>query len=722
MHRLRLFLLPTALLCAGLRPEPIQDPAPAKPPDAGVHAFRIDGRTLLWDFTLRTLEGAKLEGAAVTGALILVDVNDRERAQRLPLESPALVRDGRRPSLTGQTRIAEDFGEGAYATALEWEAAGRRGSEKLGVTLVRHHGQYLSFLPRDVRFSAYPPEIAAWTDETKKAQRAAGTQLVAALLDAAKSKKREFKIPKGHYRLTLPPHRGGGKPCYVNLEDLADFTIDGGGSTIWLDSGAANGLRFHKCRHVTVKDLTIDYDPLPYAQGRVVAIDEERRKIRFTCDPGFEEALKSFSDFRGLLRFHAFYDDLEKGRAIKRNWTAGHTSNTPVTAIGGGLYESALRVRHPPASASGLEVGDAVALCPRSGGAALNLSSCDGMRIERVTIYAAGLDSVVDVYSGSTGGKGTVYDRLELRRRPNTRRLVCNNSAGIFVMQAGEGFTVADSIFEGSMDDSIAIQSFNALVVKTLSPMEHVIANRSGSVPMWLKAGSTITVVDLETLTPRGTTQIEKMEKYEEAGLAEREAARKRFAWGPEKFYRVTISKKLPLQELDMVLWDDVPSARDFRIENCYFHSGWARSMLVTGQRGTIRGNTIERSGRINIGPSTAWMIGTFAKEIVIEKNRLLEISASEADPEDGLPIRVGGGGEHAMNSTITIRDNEIRSCWFTGIAVRGVDGVTVSNNRLIEANLKPAKPAKDGLDLNKPIQILGCRNVVEKDNVVEPK
>ncbi|MCZ7648330.1 MAG: right-handed parallel beta-helix repeat-containing protein [Planctomycetota bacterium] len=691
-------------------------------PSVNVHGFVTSGRTLHWDFTLHALGGAQSDQNAASGVLVLADVEDARRVERLPLREPVLAFAGGRASLRGATKLPDGFGEGAFATTIEWEAGGKSGREKLGVTLVKHHGMYLSFLPSDERYSAYPPEIAAWTPELKQAQREAGTKLVADLYEALKTGKKSFSIPKGDYRLTLPPHKGGGKPCYLNLQDLDGFTLKGNGATLWLDSGAANVLRFSKCRNVTVKDLSFDYDPLPFAQGRVVAIDEEQKRIRFTCDPGFEESIKAFENNKGLLRFHAFYPEIEKSRAIKRDWVAGHADNTPVEPLGNGLYESGLVVRYWPPAKSGLAVGDAISLTPRWGGAVLNLFACGGMKFQNVKIYAAGLDSIVDVYSGCVGGKGSVYEGLELRRRPNTRRLTCNNSAGLFTMQAGDGFTVRDSIFEGSMDDSIPIQSFNPLIVKSLSETEHVMANRSASVPLWIKAGATVSIYALGTLEPRGTAKIEKTEAYEEEGLAEKEKARNRFAWGPTRFVKITLSEKLRLEPLDMILWDDVPAAKNFRIENCFFHSGWARSLYVTGDGGVIRGNTFEKTCRINIGPSTAWMIGTFAKDILIEKNRLFDISASEASPLHGVPILVCPEGriERPLNRNIVIRDNQIERSWYAGIAAQGVDGLKIERNRLLQVNQRRAEAPEGGLDINQPIATSACANVLQEDNVIE--
>jgi len=695
---------------------------PAEKPAVDVHSFDADGQTVLWDFTLHAHAGNLPPEAAGTGLVEFADAANAENRIAVALAEAKLAPDGARASLTGRTTIDNKFGEGCYVTTLRYRVGeGAEERARLGVLVVKHRRQFISFIPHNKKSGAYPPEILAWTEEVKQAQRGAGTKLMKDMNDAVKAGAKEFVIPKGHYRLTLPPHKGGGKPAYFTWENLDGFTLDGQGSTVWLDTIGANGIRFATCKNTTIRNLTFDYDPLPFSQGRVVAIDEEKKRLRFACEEGFEDALKQFFEDKGLLRIHAFHDEIEKGRLLKKEWIAGHTGSTPIVPLGDGLYETGLVVRYWPPKKSGLEVGDAVAFCPRWGGAALVMFACDGMRFENVTIYASGLDGVVDSYSGSVGGKGSLYSAVQLRRRPNTRRLVCANSSGIFMMQMGPGLSITDSIFEGTMDDSVAVQTFNPLVVKSLSETEHVIANRHASVPMFIKAGATVGIYDLETLAPRGSAKIETMEPYTEEGLAEKEAARNRFSWQPSKFYKVKLSKPLALEPMDMVLWEERPAAVDFKIENCFFYTGWARSLYVTGERGVIRENTFEATGRINIGPSTAWLIGTFAKDIVIEKNRLTDIRGDDVVPLDAVPIRAGYDSAtkspHALNSKITIRDNTIERCAYSGIAVEGTDGVTITGNILKRTNLNRCEVPKNGVDLNKPITVSACRNVIEKNN-----
>lgn len=691
-------------------------------PAVEVRSFQVDGQMVAWDFTL-CRQAAKLPTrSAGSGLMEFVDASDPQRAFAVALAEATLAVDGRRTSLRGRTEIGERFAEGYYLATLKYPGGEAvQSAAALGVLVVKHRRQFISFIPDNPKSTAYPPEICAWTDEVKHAQREAGRRLMRQIDTAVKQGKKELTFPRGDYRLTLRENARSGRSRYFDWQGLEDFTLDGQGSTLWFDTLEANGFQLSRCRNLTFKNLVFDYDPLPFVQGRVVAIDEKAKKLRFRLDEGFEESLQPLLANQGLLRIHAFYNDASRGRVMKNDWAAGFVSGKPIVPLGDGVYECGIVLRYWPPQASGLALGDAIALCPRWGGSGFAIAYCDHLRFENITMYAVGLGGTSDRFSAPGGGKGSVYESVRIMRRPNTRRLVSTNSDGLHIKSMGKGLAVTNCVFEGTMDDSLPVQTFNPLVVKQIAPTEIVIAQRSASVPILLGQGHTIEFYDVKTLAPKGGARIVRIEPYTEEGLAGREAARRRFVWNPTRFYQVTLATPQKLDPMDMIIWAECPAAADFRIENCFFYSGWARSLLVTGQRGVIRNNTFEAGGRLNIGPSTSWLIGSFAQDLLIENNRLIDICSNPQAPGDGVPIHVSGPQSHPLNSKITIRNNTIERCAYSGIVVQGVDGLTITDNILRQTNLKHYEGGEDGPDLNQPIVTRACRNVIEKNNTVRP-
>jgi len=74
-------------------------------------------------------------------------------------------------------------------------------------------------------------------------------------------------IPPGRYRVT-PRHRQ-----HLVLQDRADVHIVADGVEM-ICTETTRALTLSNCRHVTLRGLTIDYDPLPYTQGRIVKLSE----------------------------------------------------------------------------------------------------------------------------------------------------------------------------------------------------------------------------------------------------------------------------------------------------------------------------------------------------------------------------------------------------------------------------------------------------------------
>ena len=51
----------------------------------------------------------------------------------------------------------------------------------------------------------------------------------------------------------------------------------------------ASTLQISDASHVTIRDLTIDYDPLPFTQGTISSFDRAAREIIVKVDPGYPD-------------------------------------------------------------------------------------------------------------------------------------------------------------------------------------------------------------------------------------------------------------------------------------------------------------------------------------------------------------------------------------------------------------------------------------------------
>ena len=126
---------------------------------------------------------------------------------------------------------------------------------------------------------AQTAETAAWDDATKAAQRDAARKLLADLKRAIGRKDARFVVPPGHYRF-----EAAARP-ELTISDVSNLEIAAAGATFWFESPA--GLKFNNCRNVTVRGLTLDYDPVPFSQGVIVAMNAPQNYVVLRIIDGF---------------------------------------------------------------------------------------------------------------------------------------------------------------------------------------------------------------------------------------------------------------------------------------------------------------------------------------------------------------------------------------------------------------------------------------------------
>lgn len=77
-------------------------------------------------------------------------------------------------------------------------------------------------------------------------------------------------VPPGRYRVT-PVDRQ-----HLVLRDLQGVTIVADGVEM-ICTETTRALTIGNCRDVTIRGLTIDYDPLPFTQGRIIALSPDKK-------------------------------------------------------------------------------------------------------------------------------------------------------------------------------------------------------------------------------------------------------------------------------------------------------------------------------------------------------------------------------------------------------------------------------------------------------------
>jgi hypothetical protein len=96
----------------------------------------------------------------------------------------------------------------------------------------------------------------------------------------------QIKMPQGRYELapdnTQPDH------C-LRIEHMENLVISGNGSEIIIRNPLMGFLEIVHSRNIIVKDLFIDYDPLPFTQGYVTAVHPGEGSFELEVAEGFPE-------------------------------------------------------------------------------------------------------------------------------------------------------------------------------------------------------------------------------------------------------------------------------------------------------------------------------------------------------------------------------------------------------------------------------------------------
>jgi hypothetical protein len=75
------------------------------------------------------------------------------------------------------------------------------------------------------------------------------------------------------------------------FKQLSNFELDGNEARL-VNTTLASTLLISGSNHVTVRDLIIDYDPLPFTQGTIASFDHAAQRIMVKVDPGYPDDAK----------------------------------------------------------------------------------------------------------------------------------------------------------------------------------------------------------------------------------------------------------------------------------------------------------------------------------------------------------------------------------------------------------------------------------------------
>jgi hypothetical protein len=295
--------------------------------------------------------------------------------------------------------------------------------------------------------------------------------------------------------------------------------LDGRGSTLRVHP-SSRALAVFESESIGISNLTIDYDPLPYTQGRIGSVDGS--SVRFRVDEGYpapvEGGVETYPDHKSSDC--VFIDG--PTRRFNHEWRRVRR----MERLPGGEWRATFHERPSGRSLEATRPGDFIAVkipypglpMPRSadgrfittGSGNIQIAFCSGVVVSNVTSYAA-----PGMTLAAHGSEAVEVTALRIVRKPGTDRLVAGCSDGAHMKSLTVMPRFRDCVFEALMDDSINIKVSAQKVVKTEGArilMRHADIFWNDIV---VRPGDTLEFVQADETLFLGLAEVRRVEKTE---------------------------------------------------------------------------------------------------------------------------------------------------------------------------------------------------------------
>jgi cephalosporin-C deacetylase-like acetyl esterase len=492
-----------------------------------------------------------------------------------------------------------------------------------------------------------------------------------------------IKVPKARYRL-VP---GDGETCYLELRGLSDVAIDFSGSEL---VGAVRTRMFslQSCTNVTLRNVSIDYETLPFTQGRIEKVGEDGTWDVRIIDGYPRPSAKAAAAVGNAWPIQA-YD----GRTLELKNPMRFRDGISLEKTGDDTYRISGGIDRRG------DVGDiAVFSCREEGrktdSSAIMAVRCVNAALENVTVYATPHGpGFYDMLS-----ERPVYRGCRLVPRPpetdiqkrGLRRLRSGNHDAFMSRGAVVGPQIVGCTALYHCDDCVNIGGKYAVVVKaegrTLRLLaDDIAASVAEGDPLQIFAydGRVLPDVSAASVAPAEGRTAEELEYLKAQGfwpgLAE------------------TCSRALTLvldRDMDVSVGYLVANRRHtgdgFRVKGCHFGRNRARGLILQASDGVVEDNFIDHPFDLGmkISMSHLWLEGTCGSNVRVARNRIEKDGTGTGIYVGGTPGKKGGTVPADSHRNLVFEDNEILDVQ-TGIRVTGCTGLSLKGNRVRIASPK---------------------------------
>lgn len=509
-------------------------------------------------------------------------------------------------------------------------------------------------------------------------------------------------IEAGTYRFDsmFEPSGDGNRPPHAAFEGIDDITIEGNGATVVFTNPTYAGFKFFHGHDLTIRDLTFDYDPVPFTQGTVVDLSDDGRVLDVELAEGFPTL------------DHAMFDEAQ------RVWASVHRPNgefirgvrkrddfpkffEDIASRGDRTYRLRLR---DFTSAEGIREGHHLVIVARNNETVLGFRKIGRLVLENVSVHAT---------NGAAFDAG-LCEAPELRQCTvapprDSNRLIGADADGIRIVDCLSSATIEDCRLEYLEDDAVVVQH-------NLTPVTGFVDDRTVEVdewPIYARPGDRFEAISATGVKKGSLPRVAAVtDRFEEPG--------------PRNKVR-TITFETPVREAlteGDIIGNRETASRNFVVRNNQLRNVRGNLVRIATGPGLVEGNTLEGSSfnvvEVECDSSGHFIPKGWGRDVTIRDNRIARSGLNWAASRRPAGIRVHHRPHHSLatqgrpNEDITVVGNEIERCASVGVSIEDAAGVRVRRNTMAELNRLDYPDAGYGLRLT------NVRDATVADNRVE--
>ncbi len=491
--------------------------------------------------------------------------------------------------------------------------------------------------------------------------------LMPAIMRAYHSGRGEIVIPPGVYKL---PEPGGG--FYLSFDNMKNFRIIGKGVTLLRTDPTKGGIQFTHCRNVTLDGVTLRCDPIPYTQGRIIAMSRKKHFIDIRVNKGYQTDLTNPARFPQSPLSVVCSPKTFRIKPGTRDIFAGK-----ITKIGRRKFRIITM-----SSFAFIRIGDLMEFRGNGRPDVANIES-RRMDIEHVTVMGG---TGFCFYEGGGGGNRYRDDSIVYPPKPpgaTVPPLRASNADGLHSNFTRLGPIVEGCHFEGMGDDGIAIHGWYAML-RRATGRKWVVLFPFGKTSFF-RVGDRLKLYDPAGgyLGQTRVAGIKPLAGYKPRRPTALPGEKGAFGGPRFNFYAVTVRHSIANSGFEDRISDTNANGSGFIVRHCVIQQNRARGMIIKADNGVIEDNTIDGSsmGGIEVTPEFWWDESGCSSHLLIEGNTIEHVGYATAD--------VPGLNEAGALSIFATTDARAVSFGHNGIAVIGNRFVDNNGINLLVADAK---------------------------------